>query len=203
MDFDPKLEIMFRTYQQNNMSKLEDKIIWTIGHSTKTLDEFIGNLKTFDIKLIVDVRSLPGSSKFPQFNKENLMVSLKENEINYIHISKLGGRRKVNKDSKNTAWQHTAFRGYADYMETEDFKIGVDELILVAGNNRTAIMCAEVLWWRCHRSLIADYLKLNEWKVIHILSNHKTEEHPFTQPSKIKNGKLDYSSEELSENKTL
>ncbi|MCX6169432.1 MAG: DUF488 domain-containing protein [Ignavibacteriales bacterium] len=184
------------------MNKLEDKIIWTIGHSTKTLDEFIGNLKTFDIKLIADVRSLPGSSKFPQFNKENLMVSLPANEINYIHIPNLGGRRKVNKNSKNTAWQHAAFRGYADYMETANFKIGIDELIFIAEKNRTAIMCAEVLWWKCHRSLIADYLKLNDWKVIHILSNHKTEEHPFTQPAKIKNGKLDYSSEELSENKT-
>jgi len=185
------------------MSKAEDKIIWTIGHSTKTLDEFIDNLKTFDIELIVDVRGLPGSSKFPQFNKENLMVSLPEKGINYIHISNLGGRRKVNKDSKNTAWRHAAFRGYADYMETADFKIGIDQLIFIAEKNRTAIMCAEVLWWRCHRSLIADYLKLNDWKVIHILSNHKTEEHPFTQPAKIKNGRLDYSSEESSENKSV
>jgi uncharacterized protein (DUF488 family) len=194
---------MFRTYQQNNMNKIEDKIIWTIGHSTKTLDEFIGNLKAFDIKLIVDVRSLPGSSKFPHFNKENLMVSLKENEINYIHIPNLGGRRKANEDSKNTAWRQASFRGYADYMETANFKIGIDELIFIAEKNRTAIMCAEVLWWKCHRSLISDYLKLNDWKVIHILSDHKTEEHPFTQPAKIKNGKLDYSSEELSENETV
>ena len=185
------------------MSKIENKIIWTIGHSTNALEKFIDILRSAGIEVVADVRSYPGSREYPQFNKENLMVSLPADQINYFHISNLGGRRKVNKDSKNTAWRHPAFRGYADYMETTDFKIGIEELFFIAEKNRTAILCAETLWWRCHRSMIADYLKLNGWKVVHLFSNHKTEEHPFTQPAKIKNGNLDYSSEELSSLKNV
>lgn len=170
-----------------------NKTIWTIGHSTHPIDEFINILNSFEINLLADVRSLPGSKKFPQFNKENLEKSLKEKNIEYIHILKLGGRRKVRKDSLNTGWHHPAFRGYADYMETEDFKHGIEELIYLAQNKRTAIMCAEVLWWRCHRSMISDYLKLKGWDVIHILSLIKSQEHSYTQPARIINGELDYS----------
>lgn len=170
-----------------------NKTIWTIGHSTHPIDEFINILNSFEINLLADVRSLPGSKKFPQFNKENLEKSLKEKNIEYIHILKLGGRRKVRKDSLNTGWHHPAFRGYADYMETEDFKHGIEELIYLAQNKRTAIMCAEVLWWRCHRSMISDYLKLKGWDVIHILSLLKSQEHSYTQPARIINGELDYS----------
>ncbi len=177
------------------MEMSKDNIIWTIGHSTRALDEFIDILKTFDIELIVDVRSFPGSRKFPQFNKENLAISLPEKNINYIHIPNLGGRRKVNKDSKNIAWNHPSFRAFADYMETDNFLKGIEELTSIAKVQRSAVMCAEALWWRCHRSMISDYLKLNGWKVVHIISITKTEEHPYTKPANIINGKLDYSSE--------
>ena len=169
-----------------------NKNIWTIGHSNLPLDKFILILNSFNIEIVADVRSLPGSRKFPQFDKENLMKTLPENKVNYIHILKLGGRRKVKKNSKNSAWHHPAFRGYADYMETNDFKDGIDELISIAGKKRTAIMCAEALWWRCHRSMIVDYLKFKGWKVIHIISLNKSNEHPYTQPAKIINDSLDY-----------
>ncbi len=175
------------------MKKTDKKTIWTIGHSTHPIENFINIINAYEIKTIVDVRSLPGSRKFPQFNKENLEVTLAENKINYIHLSKLGGRRKVKKDSINTAWEHPSFRGFADYMQTDDFKEGIDELITIAENNAAAIMCAEVLWWRCHRSMISDYLKLIGWKVIHIMSAAKSDEHPYTKPAKIINGRLDYS----------
>ncbi len=168
------------------------KTIWTIGHSTHPVDEFTLMLKSFDIEILVDVRSLPGSNRFPQFNKENLEKSLPDNSISYIHLLQLGGRRKVRKDSKNTAWRHPAFRGYADYMETDEFYFGIKELTVIAAKKRTAIMCAEALWWRCHRSMISDFLKLQGWKVIHIISLNKSEEHPYTQPARIVDGRLDY-----------
>ena len=142
--------------------------------------------------MVVDVRSLPGSNKFPQFNKENLEISLPKEGVAYKHLLLLGGRRKVSKTSKNTAWHNASFRGYADYMETDAFKEGIQELKKVAEHKRVAIMCSEVLWWRCHRSMIADYLKVQDWTVIHILNLNKSEEHPYTAPAKIVNGKLSY-----------
>lgn len=179
------------------MEKIKNNIIYTIGHSTNTIYKFIEILKFYEIEIIADVRSLPGSRRFPQFNKENLEISLQENEIGYIHITKLGGRRKADINSKNISWRNPSFRAYADYMETADFRDGVEELLTLARMQRAAIMCAEVLWWRCHRSMISDYLKSNGWKVIHITSIGKTEEHPYTKPAKIINGKLDYSSDNL------
>lgn len=174
-----------------------NKTIWTVGHSTNTLEEFVQILKLASIEIVADVRSLPGSRKFPHFNKENLSASLKTNNMDYIHIKKLGERRKVNKNSTNDAWRHPAFRGFADYMETDSFQTGLEELISMAQFQRTAIMCAEALWWRCHRSMISDSLKLNSWKVLHLFPNHKIEEHSFTQPAQIINNKLNYSLKKL------
>src|SRR5690554_6651037 len=142
--------------------------LWTIGHSTHPIEEFISILNAYDIKLLVDVRSLPGSNKFPQFNKENLEISLPKEGISYKHLLILGGRRKVSKTSKNTAWRNASFRGYADYMETDAFKKGILELKKLSENIKVAIMCSEVLWWRCHRSMIADELKFEGWTVVHI-----------------------------------
>lgn len=110
-----------------NVSKPE-KSIWSIGHSTRPLDELVAMLQSSQIEIVADIRSSPGSTKFPQFNKEALQISLPENKIQYIHLKRLGGRRKVNPDSKNTVWRHPAFRGYADYMETDTFKEGIREL---------------------------------------------------------------------------
>lgn len=149
-------------------------------------------LHSFNITLVADVRNFPGSRKFPQFNKDALEISLPQTGIHYVHLKELGGRRKVNPDSKNTAWRHAAFRGYADYMETSAFKDGINELIKRALTQQTAYMCSEAVWWRCHRSLISDYLKVQGWKVMHIMGINKAEEHPYTSPARIVNGKLTY-----------
>jgi uncharacterized protein (DUF488 family) len=174
------------------MNVAKKKTIWTIGHSTHTLEDFIAMLHSFKIKLLVDIRSYPGSRRYPHFNKENLALSLPQNGIAYLHLAKLGGRRKTNPDSKNTAWRHPAFRSYADYMESEDFKEGIRELMEVASNQNTAYMCSEAVWWRCHRSLVSDYLKHLGYTVMHIMSEKKAEEHPYTSPAKIVNGELKY-----------
>jgi uncharacterized protein (DUF488 family) len=172
-----------------------NKMIWTIGHSTHSFEEFLAILHSSNIEMIVDIRTYPGSRRFPQFNKEALEMSLPQNKIQYIHLKNLGGRRKANPDSKNTAWRHPAFRGYADYMETGNFKEGINELVKNALNQQTAYMCSEILWWRCHRAMISDYLKLQGWKVIHILGIGKTQEHTYTSPAKIVNGELNYEQE--------
>lgn len=169
--------------------------IWTIGHSTHPLDELVEMLKSFQIEVVADVRSYPGSRKFPQFNKENLTASLPENGIEYTHIKALGGRRKVSPDSKHTVWRNAAFRGYADYMDTEDFESGMEELIKLAQQKRVAYMCSEAVWWRCHRSMISDYLKAEGWTVMHIMGIDKADEHPYTAPAEIVDGDLNYPAE--------
>ena len=162
--------------------------IWTIGHSTHSAEEFNAILSAHAIELLVDVRTYPGSRRYPQFNKSVLAESLE----NYRHEPRLGGRRTPRKDSHNTAWRNAQFRGYADHMETDEFKEGVKELLELAERSRTAVMCAEAVWWRCHRSLIADYLKAHGHTVIHIINEKKTEEHPFTAAARIVDGELSY-----------
>lgn len=169
-----------------------NQTIWTIGHSTRTLSEFIEMLQSFKIEKVVDIRSYPGSRRYPQFNKEALEISLPQHNIQYLHLKELGGRRKVNPDSKNTTWRHPAFRGYADYMETAAFKEAIIALEKIALQQPTAYMCSEAVWWRCHRSMVSDYLKASGWKVMHIMGIGKAEEHPYTSPAKIKNGILTY-----------
>ena len=177
-------------------SLIKNNTIWTVGHSTRTLEQLVEILDSFQIEIVADIRSFPGSRKFPQFNKENLEISLPENGIQYVHIKKLGGRRKTNRDSKNTTWRHLAFRSYADYMETEDFKEGIIELEKIAEKQRTAYMCSEAVWWRCHRSMVSDYLKAAGWKVMHIMAAGKGDEHPYTSPARIVDGILTYRPEE-------
>ena len=167
--------------------------IWTIGHSTRTIEEFIAMLQSFDIARLVDVRHFPGSRKFPHFSKDQLCESLAEAHIQYEHLVQLGGRRKSKPDSPNTAWRHPAFRGYADYMETDPFREGLSNLEQFARNERTAFMCSEAVWWRCHRALISDVLKVKGWRVQHIMDVGKTKEHPFTAPARVIDGKLLYS----------
>ncbi|MBO9703057.1 MAG: DUF488 domain-containing protein [Sporocytophaga sp.] len=174
------------------MKASEKHIIYTIGHSNHSLEEFIGILKSFDIKVLADVRRFPGSRKFPYFNKENLKISLDKNGINYVHMEDLGGRRKMRKDSKNNRWRNESFRGYADYMETEDFKIAVTELEFFGLKQPTAYMCSESVWWSCHRSLISDYLKAKGWTVLHIMAAGKVQEHPYTSPAIVTEGHVSY-----------
>lgn len=166
--------------------------IYTIGHSTHNMNDFMAMLQFFHIKNLVDIRSMPGSRKFPQFDKGNLENVLPENNINYIYLEGLGGRRKMQKDSKNIRWKNLSFRGYADYMETGDFEKSVAKLEQIALQAPTVYMCAEALWWRCHRSLVSDYLKAKGWKVLHITAMGETQEHTYTSPAKVIDGRVFY-----------
>jgi uncharacterized protein (DUF488 family) len=166
--------------------------LWTVGHSTRPAEEFGQLLLAHNIKTLVDVRSFPGSRRYPQFNKNALADFLQTIKIDYVHAPKLGGRRKPSARSHNTAWKNASFRAYADYMETEEFKEGISDLISIEKSGPTAIMCAESLWWRCHRSLISDYLKSHGATVVHILDEKKTEVHPFTSAARIVDGELSY-----------
>src|SRR3989442_5091312 len=166
--------------------------LWTIGHSTLSIEDFINKLKSFEIHLLADVRSFPGSRRYPHFNREQLDASLAGADIRYQHFRELGGRRRARPDSLNLAWRNESFRGYADYMETKEFREGIERLLGLANQERVAIMCSEALWWRCHRSLISDYLKVKGFDVVHILAPNKSEPHPFTSAARIADGKLSY-----------
>jgi uncharacterized protein (DUF488 family) len=172
--------------------------IWTIGHSTRAIDIFISLLDENGIKLLADVRSLPGSKRYPQFNREMLETSLEGHGIRYEHFPELGGRRKARKDSRNTAWRNASFRGYADHMETEEFRKGIERFLALANKEGSiAIMCAEAVWWRCHRALISDYLKAHGIEVMHIIDANKTEPHPYTSAAHIVDGTLSYASNRI------
>jgi DNA-3-methyladenine glycosylase II len=166
--------------------------IWTVGHSTRTVQEFIDLLRQHRIDILVDVRHFPGSRHVPQFNKTALPDALATAGIRYEHLTELGGRRPVRPDSRNLAWRNASFRGYADYMETPAFRDGVNRLLEIARAGRTAVMCAEAVWWRCHRSMIADYLKAIGVRVVHILSPNKVQEHPYTPAARLADGQLTY-----------
>ena len=166
--------------------------VWTVGHSNRTLEDFITLLRSHKIELLVDVRRFPGSRRYPHFNQEILSAALREQGLDYLHFPELGGRRPSRADSPNSAWRNEGFRGYADYMETDEFRAGIERLRAQAQKRPTVIMCAEALWWQCHRSMIADYLKAAGCQVLHILGTEKTEEHRYSQPAQIVNGRLTY-----------
>jgi len=166
--------------------------VWTIGHSTLAIEDFLRLLQTSEIRVLADVRSFPGSRRYPQFNKDHLQSSLAANQIEYVHLPELGGRRRARPDSINMSWRNESFRGYADYMETHGFELGISKLLDLAAQRRTAIMCAESLWWRCHRSLISDYLKVKGIEVVHIIAGGKSEPHPYTSAARIVDGELSY-----------
>jgi uncharacterized protein (DUF488 family) len=166
--------------------------IWTIGHSNRLLDDFLALLAAFEIEALADVRRFPGSRKHPHFNQEELARSLGVAGVAYEFFPELGGRRKPRPDSPNTAWRNESFRAYADFMETEEFRGGMERLLNLANGRRVAVMCSEAVWWRCHRSLIADYLKVQGIGVQHILSLKKCELHPYTGAARLVEGKLSY-----------
>lgn len=169
-----------------------DLTLWTVGHSTRTLAEFLELLGTNEIEAIADVRRYAASRKYPHFNGDALRNSLSGIGVAYVPLPELGGRRRPRPDSRNTVWRSEAFRGYADYMETEAFRAGIDRLLELARRKRTAIMCAEAVWWRCHRSLIADYLKARGVAVRHIISGTQADIHPYTSAARLENGVLSY-----------
>jgi uncharacterized protein (DUF488 family) len=170
--------------------------IWTIGHSTRTLDEFLALLKSNEIEALADIRRFASSRKFPHFNQAELRQSLANAGIEYVHIVELGGRREPRADSTNTAWRNRSFRGYADYMQSEEFRVGIDKLLKLAAGKRTAVMCAEAVWWRCHRALVSDYLKSQGVEVFHIMDANTVSMHPYTSAAKIEAGALTYESQE-------
>lgn len=166
--------------------------LWTVGHSTHPLDEFIALLRRQRITRVADVRRFPGSRKHPQFNPDALARALTETGVAYTPIPELGGRRRPRADSPHTRWRNEAFRGYADYMDTPEFAAAAAHLAELARADRVAIMCSEGVWWRCHRSLIADYFKARGWEVLHILGAAEPKEHPYTSAASIVDGVLTY-----------
>ncbi len=174
-----------------------DKTIWTIGHSNLPLEEFFALLSAFSIQEVADIRRLPGSRKYPWYNQVELSLSLQRHGVGYVHLPGLGGRRTPRPDSKNTAWRNKSFVGYADYMETKEFRQAIGQLEEMASGERLAYMCAEAVWWRCHRALVSDYLKVQGWKVVHILGKGEGTEHPYTSPARLDQGKLFYAKDNL------
>jgi uncharacterized protein (DUF488 family) len=166
--------------------------LWTIGHSTLPAAEFVALLCHHEVEAVADVRRFPASRHYPQYNAANLRAALAATGIDCLWIPSLGGRRKPRPDSVNTAWRNAGFRGYADYIETEEFAAGLAELLHLSYGARTAVMCAEAVWWRCHRALIADVLRSLGIRVLHISGRAAASEHPYTPPARIMDGKLTY-----------
>lgn len=166
--------------------------IYTIGHSTRALDEFLEILQSFEIGLVVDVRTIPKSRHNPQFNKEDLQQSLQQVHIDYLHLKELGGLRHTTRDSVNTAWRNLSFRGFADYMQTETFQAGMEKLVELAQEKRTVIMCAEAVPWRCHRSLIGDALLVRNIHVEDILGKNSSKPHAMTPWAEVDGMRITY-----------
>jgi len=167
-------------------------VVWTIGHSTRPIDEFLSLLARPKIQVVSDVRSFPGSRRFPQYGREVLKATLDTHATAYEWLPALGGRRKSSPNSPNSVWRNASFRGYADYMSTPEFARGLAQLLDISFVARTVIMCAEALWWRCHRSMIADALCARGVKVVHILDAKHSVVHPMTAPARIVAGVLTY-----------
>ena len=166
--------------------------LWTVGHSTRPIDAFIDLLRAHEIRLLVDVRTIPRSRHNPQFNTDTLALSLRDAGLQYRHLPELGGLRKPKKDSINDGWRNASFRGYADYMQTEEFCAAIDALRMFSSQEQTTVMCAEAVPWRCHRSLIADVLVSRGWEVRHIMSPENAVPHILTSFAHVDKGTLTY-----------
>jgi len=166
--------------------------VFTVGHSTRSLEALIGLLHAHDVKRLVDVRTIPRSRRNPQFNKETLPEALRGAQIKYRHFPKLGGLRHARADSKNKAWRNTSFRGFADYMQTPEFTAAIEKLEELAKKERLALMCAEAVPWRCHRSLIADALSVRGFRVEHIMSGIRCQTHELTPWAKVRGTRITY-----------
>ena len=167
-------------------------IVLTIGHSTRTLEEFIGLLQAHGATRVVDVRTVPRSRHNPQFNKASLPRALKKSGLGYVHLSGLGGLRHAKRDSLNVGWRNASFRGYADYMQTPEFEQNLKELIGLAYHDRIALMCAEAVPWRCHRSLIADALLVRGIRTEDIMSPTRRQVHVLTPFAKVRGTMITY-----------
>jgi len=173
---------------------MQNANLFTIGHSNHSLDEFLELLRQHEIAALVDVRRFPSSRTFPHFNRDELSTTLQENDIEYRWIEELGGRQPKRKDfdSPNRGLRNDSFRNYADYMLTDQFQAGMNKLSEIAGAKRTAIMCAESVFWRCHRRLVSDFVMANGGTVQHIFPTGEAKPHTLTDEAKVEDGKVTY-----------
>lgn len=181
-----------QTPSTDQASRPNTLMVWTIGHSTRSIEEFLDLLGEHRIEAIADIRRFPGSRKYPQYGSLALAAALAEHGFLYQWFQSLGGRRPVASDSPNTVWRNPSFRGYADYMSTPEFAQGLAELLGLAARSRTVLMCAEAVWWRCHRSMVSDALCAQGVEVMHIMGAGHCTEHPMTAPARIVGGRLTY-----------
>lgn len=170
--------------------------VYTIGHSTHPIETFIGMLEAYDVETLVDIRTIPASRRHPQFAQKNLAKELAAEGMYYVHMKDLGGLRRPAKDSRNSGWRNASFRGYADYMETASFQTALDALVALAGRTQVAIMCAEAVPWRCHRSLVGDALTVRGVAVVDIFSEDKAVPHKLTPFAHVERGRLTYPAEQ-------
>jgi len=169
--------------------------LWTIGHSIRPWEAFLAMLDEAGIEAVADVRRFAGSRRHPQYAAATMAEALPQAGIMYLPMPELGGRREPRPDSQNTAWRSDAFRGYADYMESTAYAAGRDRLAQLAASKRTAVLCAEAVWWRCHRGLIADDFKAQGWEVLHLTDLGRSEPHPYTGAARLVDGRLSYRAE--------
>lgn len=173
-------------------ASVKQPVVYTIGHSTRTIEAFIDILKAYEIKQVVDIRTIPRSRHNPQFNKDTLPESLKKAKIMYVHIAGLGGLRHAFQDSVNKAWRNASFRGYADYMQTDDFKTGLERVIGLSKKRKIVLMCAESVPWRCHRSLVADALLIRNIQTMDIFSPTISKNHVLTPWATVRGKRITY-----------
>ena len=166
--------------------------VWTVGHSSRSLDAFLEILASHGVEAIADVRRFPGSRRYPWFASEAMATELPRHELEYEWIPQLGGRRRVQPGSPNGGWRNASFQGYADHLESAEFAEGLERALALASRRRTALMCAEALWWQCHRALISDVLKFRGFEVIHLLDAVKSVPHTYTAPARVEAGRLGY-----------
>jgi uncharacterized protein (DUF488 family) len=174
------------------MQNVGTSTVLTIGHSTRTWKVFLDLLRAYRVKRVIDVRSIPRSRHNPQFDQETLRTKLRAARIGYVHLRKLGGLRHARRDSSNMGWRNSSFRGFADYMQTSEFDSGLQRLIKLARQKRSALMCAEAVPWRCHRSLIADALTVLGIRVEDIMSKTRSQGHSMTSFARMRNGRITY-----------
>jgi uncharacterized protein (DUF488 family) len=173
---------------------LREPQLWTIGHSTKSIEDFLALLRSHGIQRLVDVRTIPRSRHNPQYDTEALVAHLKKAKLTYLHMPQLGGLKKAKKDSVNVGWKNASFRGYADYMQSEQFRSALEQLMTESREWATAVMCAEAVPWRCHRSLIADALLIRGWVVRHIMTKTKADTHRLTPFAVVEVDRITYPS---------
>jgi uncharacterized protein (DUF488 family) len=178
-------------------SRWSDDAVFTVGHSTLAIERFIALLKAYGIRRLADVRTVPRSRRNPQFNADSLASALRAEDIDYVPLPSLGGLRHARTDSPNSGWRNESFRGYADYMQTPAFAAGLDVLIRMSREARTAIMCAEAVPWRCHRSLVADALEVRGIPAVEILSEKSARLHTLTPFARIDGTNVTYPPEQM------